>query len=231
MTAPDAILDQIRTLLAIADGGSPYPAERELARERAERLMVRYAIDEAGARMSREQAETPTTRAFDFVAPYVKDQIILVCGIARVFSCRSVIHGGRRVTTVGFAADLAIVAALVDTLLPAMRLEMDVYGGSQSRKKAFASSFTTTVTQRLRDFYAGALREAEEEGTGSAVVLLDRAQQVAVAYQEMFPNLRAARRRVLTSWEGWGEGAEAGQRADISLGRKVDEAGRRELGA
>ncbi|WP_062465300.1 DUF2786 domain-containing protein [Demequina soli] len=231
MTTPDGILDQIRTLLAIADGGSPYPAERELARVRAERLMVRFAIDEAGVRMTREEAERPTTRRFDFAAPYVKDQVILACAIARVFSCRAVIHGGRRVTTVGFASDLAIVAALVETLVPAMRLEMDVYGGSQSRKKAFAWSYTSTVKERLTAFYSGALREAVEEGTGSEVVLLDRAQQVDVAYHEMFPNLRAARPRVLNAWEGWGEGAAAGKRADISLGRKVEEAGRRELEA
>ncbi|WP_062519464.1 DUF2786 domain-containing protein [Demequina silvatica] len=230
MTAPDHLIDRIRTLLAIADGGSPYPEEQALARERAEKLMVRLAIDEAGVRMTREEAQTPTSRLFDFTAPYIKDQIILVCAIARVFSCRSVVHGGRRVTTVGFASDLTMVAALVETLLPTMRLEMDAYGGSQSRKKAFAWSFTSTVRTRLTEFYAGALREAEEEGTGSELVLLDRAQQVDLAYQEMFPNLRAARRRVLNSWEGWGEGAEAGHRADISLGRKVDQAGRRELG-
>ncbi|WP_062290763.1 DUF2786 domain-containing protein [Demequina phytophila] len=224
-----SLLEQIQTLLRVADGGSPYPAERDLARKRAEKLMVRYAIDEAGVRMTREEAEKPTTRKFEFEAPYVKDQIILVCGIAQVFSCRSVVHGGRRVTSVGFASDLAMVAALVETLLPAMRLEMDLYGGSQSRKKAFAWSFTGTVTERLADFYAGALREAEEEGTGSALVLADRSTRVQEAYSQMFPHLRSARRRVLNSWEGWSAGAEAGKRADISLGRKVDEAGRREL--
>lgn len=222
MTDLARILDQVQTLLRIADGGSPYPAERELARERAERLMVRYAIDEAGARMTRQEAETPTTRRFEFTPPYVKDQVILACAIARVFSCRSVIHGGRSVTSVGFASDLAMVAALVDTLVPAMRLEMDVFGGSQSRKKAFAASYAGTVRARLEDFYAGALREAEEEGTGSALVLADRSAHVDRAYAEMFPHLRAARARVLSSWEGWSEGAEAGRRADISLGRKVD---------
>lgn len=230
MATHEQLLDRIRTLLAIADGGSPYPEERERARERAERLMVRLAIDEAGVRMSADEAARPATRAFDFHGTYIKDQIALVCAIARVFSCRSVIHGGRRVTAVGFASDLTMVAALVETLLPAMRLEMEVYGGSQSRKKAFASSYTSTVRARLADFYAGAVREAERDGTGSALVLAARSNQVELAYAQMFPNLRPARRRRLTSWEGWTEGAAAGKRADISLGRKVDQADVRALG-
>ena len=225
MATTDHLLDRIRTLLAIADGGSPYPEERAVARERAEKLMVRVAIDEAGVRMSAEQAATPTTRRFDVAAPYAKDQVVLVCAIVRVFSCRAVIHGGRRITAVGFASDLTIVAALVESLLPAMRLEMDVYGGSQSRKKAFASAYTRAVAVRLRDFYAGALKDAQDEGTGSGLVLLERSQQVDLALDAMFPHLRPGRRRRLSSHEGWREGAVAGTRADISLGRKVDRAG------
>lgn len=229
MTDRDAIQDQIRTLLAIADGGSPYPEERALARARAEKLMIRHAIDEAGVRMSREEAVSPTTRIFEFAGMYLRDQVQLAVSIAHVFSCRCVLHGDRRITAVGFASDLTMVAALVDTLVPAMRLEMDAYGGSQSRKKAFASSYTWAVAARLKDFYAGALREAEEQGTGSALVLADRSAQVERAYAEMFPLLRRARRRTLTSYEGWGEGEAAGRRADISLGRKVDEGARGEL--
>lgn len=226
-----AIMDQVRTLLAIADGGSPYPEERALARERAERLMVRHAIDEAGARMTREEAERPTTRAFAFDGQYVKDQVNLACRVARVFSCRCVIHGGRRVTAVGFASDLTMAAALIESLVPAMRIEMDIFGGSVSRKKSFAMAFATTVQARLKDFYAGALREAEEEGTGSALVLADRSAQVERAYREMFPHLRSVRARPITSHDGWIAGDRAGLRADISLGRKVDQASRGELGA
>lgn len=222
MATREQQLDLIRTLLAIADGGSPYPEERDRAREQAERMMVRLAIDEAGVRMTAEEAARPTTRVFEFDGTYLKDQIQLVCQIAHVFSCRSVIHAGRRVTAVGFASDLTIVAALVDSLLPTMRVEMSVYGGSQSRRKAFAWSFTAAVVERLRDFYAGALRDAEAAGTGSELVILDRVAQVELAYHEMFPRLRSLRRRTLTTWEGWDEGAAAGQRADISLGRKVD---------
>lgn len=216
------VLDQIRTLLAIADGGSPYPEERALARERAERLMVRYAIDEAGARFAPGEAEQPTTRQFDFAGMYVKDQVMLACAVTRVFSCRSVIYGGRRVTSVGFASDLAIASALIDSLIPAMRTEMDAYGGSQSRKKSFAAAYTDEVARRLKGFYAGAVREAEEDGTGSALVLADRGARIDSAYESMFPNLRAARPRRLQSWEGWTAGGAAGRRADISLGRKVD---------
>src|SRR6478609_3910366 len=52
----DETLALIRTLLAIADGGSPHEAERELARSRAERLMLRHSVDEAGVRMTRQGA-------------------------------------------------------------------------------------------------------------------------------------------------------------------------------
>lgn len=218
----DAMFDRIRTLLAIADGGSPYPEERALARERAEKLMVRHAIDEAGVRLSPAESVRPGARVFTFEGAYQRDQLQLACAVAGVFSCRSVMHGVQRITAVGFESDLALAAALIESLVPAMRTEMTMFGGSASRKKAFATAYTWAVTRRLREFYAGALREAEQEGTGSAVVLADRSERVDAAVTQMFPALRAARRRRLTSEEGWGEGTHAGLRADISLGRKIE---------
>ncbi|WP_062380866.1 hypothetical protein [Demequina pelophila] len=228
--ARQASLDLIRTLLAIADGGSPYPEERERARERAERLMVRLAIDEAGVRMSKEEAAAPEQREFHFDAPYILDQQGLVFRIASVFACRGVRYPSGRMVVVGFASDLAMVAALAGSLVPAMRLEMDAMGGSASRKKAFAMAYAATVKSRLQDFYAGALREAEQEGTGSALVLADRSVAVDEAMVQMFPGLRAGRARQVRDYAGWMAGSAAGERADISLGRKVEEREARAIG-
>ncbi|MDN4478746.1 hypothetical protein QQX10_11150 [Demequina sp. SYSU T00039] len=231
MATHEQLLDRTRTLLAIADGGSPYPEERERARERAERLMVRLAIDEAGVRMSADEAARPTQRVFAFSAPYILDQQHLAFRIAAVFSCEGVRYPNGRLVLVGFASDLSMVAALIDTLVPAMRLEMAAAGGSVSRRKSFAMAFAAAVGLRLQDFYAGALRDAEQQGTGSALVLADRAVVVEGAFREMFPNLKAGRPRAITSPEGWLDGRAAGQRADISLGRKVDRAEVRTLGS
>ncbi|WP_286217457.1 DUF7168 domain-containing protein [Paraoerskovia sediminicola] len=223
----DKTLALIRTLLAIADGGSPYPEEQARARERAERLMLRHSIDAATAVMSEEAASEPVTAAFPVEGSYVVDQIGLVAAVYDAFGCRTVRsrHRATGVVTVhayGFAHDMALASTLTDALLPQMLLEMHAHGGSVSAKKAFAMSFSATVARRLREFYADALVEAEAEGTGSGLVLADRDARVEGAVARAHPNLRSARPRAATDLGGWVAGESAGRRADITgLDRKV----------
>lgn len=216
------ILDTIRTLLAIADGGSPYPAERERARERAERLMLRHSIDAAGTRLSQSERMEPSSRLLTFTGTYVIDQAYLASAVLGVFGCRAVRYGrGERVLAHGFAEDLTMACTLIDALVPQMLADMRVTGGSVTVRKSFARAFAVTASTRLEDFSARALEEAEQAGTSSALVVAGREDAVDAAVEREHPHLRTLRARPVQSLEGWVAGEASGRRADIALGHTV----------
>lgn len=223
----------IRTLLAIADGGSPHEAERQLARSRAEKLMLRHSIDEASVRMTREEAHAPIRTDTEIVGSWVLDRLALRSAVYGAFGCRSlrVRRGGATEhVAFGFASDMTMAAVLADSLEPQMLAEMAAHGGTASDKRAFAAGFTIVVADRLTAFYAEVLTEAEAEGTSSVLVVAARDTRVDAALAEAFPQVRTSRRRL--SGTGWSAGAAAGARADIAVsGRKVDPSTTRALGA
>jgi len=220
---PDETLALVRTLLAIADGGSPHEPERELARQRAERLMLRHSIDAAAVRMTAEKAREPMRTDTPVVGSWVADRIALRSAVHLAFGCRPLRVRTRDVTdfvAFGFAADMSMAAVLSDSLEPQMLAAMQRHGGLPADKRAFAAGFTAIVAERLHAFYAEALTQAETAGTSSALVLAERDRDVDAAVAIAFPHVRRTTRRL--SGRGWAEGAAAGARADIAVsGRKV----------
>jgi len=230
--SPDETLALIRTLLAIADGGSPHEPERELARTRAEKLMLRHSIDEAAVRMTSERAREPVRVDEPMAGSWVADRIALRSAVYGAFGCRPlrVRHGtGTEFVAFGFASDMSMAAVLAASLEPQMLTEMSRHGGSPSDKRAFAAGFAGIVADRLRQFYAEVLTEAETEGTSNQLVLAARDSDVDAAVSGVFPYLRHTTRRL--SGRGWAAGAAAGARADIAVsGRTMSAAGSRALG-
>jgi hypothetical protein len=229
----DESLALIRTLLAIADGGSPHEAERELARSRAEKLMLRHSVDEAAVRMTSKQAREPIRVDTEVVGSWAMDRFELRAAVYRAFGCRSLrVRRGGPIEHVafGFASDMSMAAVLADSLEPQMLAEMAAHGGAPSDKRAFAAGFTAVVGTRLSRFYAEVLTEAEAEGTSSAVVVAARSDRVDAAVAEAFPRVRRSTRTL--SGSGWSAGALAGGRADIAVsGRKVSTTRTRAVGA
>jgi hypothetical protein len=229
--SPDETLALIRTLLAIADGGSPHQPERELARVRAEKLMLRHSIDEAAVRMTSESARRPVRAEVPVTGSWVADRIELRNAVYRAFGCRPVRvrrQGATQFVAFGFASDVSMAAVLTASLEPQMLAEMYRHGGAPSDKRAFAAGFAATVGERLRQFYAEVLVVAETEGTSSALVLAARDRDVDAAVTDAFPDLRSTTRRL--SGRGWAAGAAAGARADIAVqDRTVSASGGRAL--
>ena len=191
----DETLALIRTLLAIADGGSPHEPERELARRRAEKLMLRHSLDEAAVRMTAQQAREPVRSDVAVVGSWVADRIALRGAVYAAFGCRAVrVRRGDvdELVTFGFAADMSLAAVLSESLEPQMLAEMYRHGGRVSDKRAFAAGFTMAVAGRLRQFYAEALTEAESEGTSSALVVAARGREVDAALARDFPDVRSS---------------------------------------
>ncbi len=219
----DQTLALIRTLLAIADGGSSHEPERELARQRAEKLMLRHSIEEAAVRMTTARAREPIRTDLPVVGPWLADRLALRSAVYVAFGCRPLRvrdSNGTQFVAFGFAADMSMAAVLADSLEPQLVTEMHRHGGLPSDKRAFAAGFTAVVADRLRAFYAEALTEAEAAGTSSALVVATRDRDVDAALAKAFPSVRHATRRL--SGRGWTDGAAAGARADIAVsGRKV----------
>jgi hypothetical protein len=221
----------IRTLLAIADGGSPHEPEREVARVRAEKLMLRHSIDEAAVRMTSEKAREPIRTDEAVTGSWVADRIELRNAVYGAFGCRPLrVRRGNATEFVafGFASDMSMAAVLAASLEPQMLAEMYSHGGTASDKRTFAAGFAAIVARRLRQFYAEVLTEAETEGTSNELVLVARDKDVDAALSDAFPHVRRTSRRL--SGRGWSAGAAAGARADIAVsGRTMSAAGGRAL--
>lgn len=212
----------VRTLLAIADGGSPHEPERELARSRAEKLMLRHSLDEAAVRMTSERAREPVRAGVTVVGSWVADRIGLRNAVYGAFGCRTVQvrrAGVTELVAFGFASDMSMAAVLFASLEPQMLSEMYRHGGLPSAKRAFAAGFASTVASRLRRFYAEVLTEAEGDGTAGALVLATRDRDVDAAVADAFPHVRRTTRRL--SGQGWAAGVAAGARADIAVSERT----------
>lgn len=139
---------------------------------------------------------------------------------------------------VGFAADLDRVEMLYTSLLVQAFGELaeirseEVIGtawrpysemtraeraaGRTSFNRSWLIGFAVRVRERLEEAAQRARQEHDVPGT--ELVLADRRQQVAMAYEGFFPHRRKIH-RTLGSANGYASGQAAGARADIGLTR------------
>lgn len=234
----EKVLAQVRTLLAIADGDvEGNEGERQTARERAERLMLRFSIDMAQVELTGAQKRAPVCVDNDLAGAYRRDRQDLYSTVYRAFGCQTVREtrrawdrGTGRVRVVdevlkayGFAADVQMARTLAEHLEPQMLAQMAAHGGPAADRRMFAYGFTVRIGERLREFYGSVLQEAAADGTSSAVVLARRDAEVAAAVAAAHPHLQAGSARRLSGY-GWKAGTRAANEADITLaGRKVGE--------
>jgi len=84
---------------------------------------------------------------------------------------------------------------------------------------------------RLRELAAAAVAEsAPSSGRSAALVLANRADEVAAALREQFPHLRPLRQEI-SNRRGLAAGTAAGSQADLGSAQSRLGARRRELGA
>lgn len=225
MSDHDKVMAKIRALLAIAnDARGATENEREVAREKAERMMIRYAIDSAGLNLTEEQKTQVGKMEVPFTGQNAHRRSVLLRKVAKAFKVRAIGDGQHsreswgHVTLVGFQADIEMTLTLFDHLDQQMVIAMidsgERGGDAMSR---FCAGYAEIVGDRLEEFYAKETREAINEGTTTALVLADRSRSVEAAVNRLFPYLTSS--RVI---RGSASGRAAGAKADITLsGRKV----------
>lgn len=228
---PDSkIIERIRKLLELADesrGGTK--AERELAAQRAQELMLKHNLDSAelsgqsapgdvgedGQRVEGSQAEWQV----QLIAAVGEECFVTVYWIKR----------GRfawDVVTVGRADNIAFVDTLCKHLIPwlkqeakeafkvAQRLEGDAIK-PRSFRRAFYASAIREIALRLR-----MLRRHTTGSTGEELVRNeDAANKLYLEVQGV--NVRPSRYRNYGSDAGHAAGENAGRRADLTPGRKL----------
>lgn len=230
MTEPNYAA-RINALLAKA-ASSTHDAEREAFTEKAERLMVKWGIDDAMLSQAaqadkvrrrvaiEERRYTVTGTSGALLAELVAS--VAACGVGPVRTLIS--RGTRDWWAVGYSDDLARVELYVPHIVEEARrawkahLVSARYGDDTVRNRAriaFLSSFGWAVKQRLDELFADVT--ATEDGS-SALVLVGRSDAVAEALRGMHPFARYVSARRTSSFSAREAGKSAGEAASLAAG-------------
>lgn len=246
-----SVVDKVVKLLALAseDGGGT-EAERNLAAEKAQALMLEHRIDQAALENARGREALPgieRVRLGKFTQrDYWKYDLYYALGEqVGVDAIYTGDLGSKRVSLVGRPDSIEYVQALADWLIPQLSLECEkalleakeepdsrweqwrAYGAGavSSLTMDFRRSFYEAAVAKIRDRLSMAAREKGE--LGMALVRSDQA-----AKDEFYGDSKPEVREIDTyTGRGTVSGLEAGDRADINPASRVEGGSRKELGS
>jgi Protein of unknown function (DUF2786) len=217
------VLARVRKLLAVAEHPNTPPEEADAAARAAERLIAKYAIDEALLEAAAQTKSKPESRTMMVEPPYASAKTRLVGAVASAHGVRAIIvrdpGEADRVILIGFAADLQLVDLLYTSLL--LQATTSVRRQAESGRafrRAFLIGFAAEVGERLSATRREAVAAASSvAGTSSAIALRDRQQDVDDAVREQFPRLRTAR-TTISDRGGLIAGRRSGANANLTSG-------------
>lgn len=226
-------LATIQALLAKAENPATSEAEAELARTRAMEMMAKYGVDEALLSDGQPSRDGIADRNIDLPNPWSMSRVRLMCFTAQSVGCKAV-HMGvqgnvRRVHVVGYESDIQraeiLYTSLVLQMIGGLNAQVVPYGVRSARawRNSWTIGFIERVIERLeaieRAARAAASGETSATGRSGELVLADRDAMVQAAYRREHPNARSSRGSY--SGSGYGDGAAAGNRADIGGTRRI----------
>ncbi|MEU1099380.1 DUF2786 domain-containing protein [Streptomyces tibetensis] len=216
--AESRMLTRIRALLAKAEA-TGFPEEAEALSAKAQELMARHSVDEALLAARAPSPDTPGGCRVGVEPPYEQTKAVLLDAVAGANHCRAVWNEPLGFSTVvGFEADLEAVELLYTSLLvqatTAMtRAEAAQRTGGRKRTKTFRQSFLAAYAHRIGTRLAAA---AETQVTDDLLpVLASREVAVTGRLEQMFPETTTTRLRGVRDEEGWTQGAQAADRAQV----------------
>lgn len=213
MTEND-ILQRVRKLLDLAEHANTPEAERDLAIQRAQALMLKHAIDEAMVRKdSRIGNVKPIVKHIVYAEGkgYHQAKVDLLSAVVRNNRCKVVFYTWsqkssdkrRHADIIGFPDDVAWCEMLYTSLWLQLvdagnkahsladfeydyRKGTDVLPHRKTFIASFAEGFIVQVSNRMREANRNATREAEQQTTGSELALIDRKKQVRLFYDDYY---------------------------------------------
>lgn len=228
-------LHKVQMLLAKAES-TEFTEEAEALMAKAQQIMSRHAIDEAMLAAAGRSTDTVEVEEIVVEPPYASPKSSLLAAVAAANHCRVVSgpgrSGRRRCSVVGHRSDIANVRTLFASLsVQAARLMLHAPVPPHDTPRRFRHSFLLAFAGRIDERLGEARRQAEQDkvaeaGSGVAVVLASRHQEVDEAFREAFPRVRTSYSRA-TSAAGWAGGRAAADRAGLGQpGVRTGSAGR-----
>jgi len=234
--------EKIALLLNKAEN-TPYPAEAQTFQEHAERMMVRYGItaaqlDVEAGRGSQKTEEIIETR-FVFKGSFRKQEFAGFSQICNVWPGITLLKSTERNTVtayvIGHKSDVESVLRMLTSLLiqlpvarttwwKSVRDDYSWMSPSESylERRTYTLGWMGAVASRFKELFR---EESAEAGTGTDLVLASRQDQVEAWRDEKYTNLRYSRSQLSTgSYNSRMAGSRDGQRADLGLGGKIDQA-------
>jgi hypothetical protein len=223
----------IANLLTKAENPATTPEERDALIDKATELMVRFGIEEAQLRRNDNKPEEVTSKVFSVTNPQRLKKQTLMNGLANAFGCEAIVLFDKdKIQVFGFPSDLEKVETLYNSLIVQMFIGMasavkpsHVHG--KEFNSSFANGFVLTVLKRVRNVYLKVRNEEVRKTPGTDLVLRDRSLAVKSAFSSAFPQTMR-RSGSKSTGNGYGQGAEAGLRANIGQGSL--KAGRNQIG-
>lgn len=252
------MIRKIQACLNLANNPGATPDEKAAAQARAEILMAKYEIDEAGLFTENRDAGGNVAKDVVLTSFWVRgtgDNFIplqrtyLAGTLAETMNCRAVLEqkeasadvetgapipGGEYLSIVGFRSDVENARNLYNLLVP--DIAMAVAKEKQTKEnyvKQFAQGYVDEIGRRLRAMRRNVTKAVEEEkGSSMALVLVNKAEVVKSKFDEMYPNLRKTTILPDSRYDGNAQarGAQAAKRADLGGGNKVGGGSRKEIG-
>ncbi|MGH9086280.1 MAG: DUF2786 domain-containing protein [Acidimicrobiales bacterium] len=227
MPASDPWLRRVHGLLAKAKS-TEFPDEAEALLAKAQELMSRHSIDEAMLAAAGDAERDPVVlEQVDVAAPYAGAKASLLANVAAANSCRCVTTGRAgggavRCVLVGGSQDIAATSMLFAALsLHAARAMLGAAVPPHDTPKRFRHSFLLAFASRVGarlDAAAAVARSAAQSdasaGSSVALVLADREEEVARAFDAAFPFIRRVTKRA-SSFAGAAHGRAAADRAPL----------------
>jgi hypothetical protein len=218
------LLARVRKLLAKAEDPACTEAEAEAFTAKATELIAKYGVDRALLAAADPALDPIGDRVVPLEAPYALDKAGLLAGVAVPLRCRVVRRRDRdaiRMHLFGHAADLERVELLFTSLLVQAAhglAAVPVPGGHHPAafRRSWLAGFTAAISARLRAAEKAAVADAG--GPSTALVLVNRTDQVERKMADAYPQLRIAAPRRLAGG-GLDQGYAAGRSADLGGAR------------
>lgn len=245
MNATREIVQKVAKLLALAAGKGTTPEEAATAAAAAQRLMLRYRIEQAelaqiedddpmGATSPTPRERVPGQPHEGFVYQTKRWQIDLLNAIARANGCMSLLspsqRTGRWLDLVGRRSDLEICKYLWVYLSGEIERSRasQTRGWSQARKAHFCLGVAHTIIGALQRETAEAI--STSTGASGALALSSRYDAAKTWYIAQNPSTVTSRsRRVMVDMHAYQSGKAAGAAVSIRKGMTTSAADPRRL--
>ncbi|PYI37577.1 hypothetical protein CVS30_15020 [Arthrobacter psychrolactophilus] len=227
-------LKLITALLAKAEN-TPYPAEAQTFQEHAERLMVRYGIEQAtidaeAGRRGKPQ-EAMVEERFELFGSYRVGQAIGFSAIAHAFSTVRVLQSTtstkKILFLIGAESDVQQVLRLFNSLQQQLTSAQHIWWLNYPYKdvltahektlerRQFQLGFLTTVAGRIMHLYS---QESQAADPGTALVLTGRKERADDHVRLLYPTVRNARSQSIAygSSHAHAAGSHAGAQASVN---------------